>query len=143
MSQGPSSFQCPRCGGPVAYTAPSCPQCGYSPQSAEPGPPPPPAYPPSPSWGAPPPQQGPTLGGPQPTGWPQPPAGAPSGGWAQQTQVGPAPGLIYGGFWIRLVAYIIDAILLGIVEVILITALGAAWQWIGGLIWIVYFVGAW
>jgi len=28
---------------------------------------------------------------------------------------GPAPGLVYGGFWIRFVAYIIDAILIGIV----------------------------
>ena len=143
MAQGPSSFQCPQCGGPVAYTASSCPQCGYSPQSAELGPPPPPAYPPSPSWGVPPPQQGPTLGGPQPTGWPQPPAGAPSGGWAQQTQVGPAPGLVYGGFWIRLVAYIIDAILLGIVEAILMSALKPTGQGIAGIIGIVYFIGLW
>lgn len=28
---------------------------------------------------------------------------------------GPAPGLVYGGFWIRFVAYVIDAILVGIV----------------------------
>jgi uncharacterized RDD family membrane protein YckC len=31
------------------------------------------------------------------------------------TQAGPAPGLVYGGFWIRFVAYVIDAILVGIV----------------------------
>jgi uncharacterized RDD family membrane protein YckC len=79
----------------------------------------------------------------QDVGWPQPPAGAPGGVWAQQTEVGPAPGLAFGGFWVRVVAYINDVILLGIVEVILIWALGAAWQWIGGLIWIVYFVGLW
>jgi len=37
------------------------------------------------------------------------------GGWAQQTAVGPAPGLAFGGFWIRFVAYVIDAILIGVV----------------------------
>jgi len=79
----------------------------------------------------------------QDAGGPQPLAGAPAGPWDLQTQVGPAPGLAFGGFWVRVMAYINDVILLGIVEVILITALGAAWQWIGGLIWIVYFVGAW
>jgi uncharacterized RDD family membrane protein YckC len=60
-----------------------------------------------------------------------------------QTQVGPAPGLAFGGFWVRVVAYIIDAILLGIVDLVLISALGGAWQWIGGLIWIAYFIGLW
>jgi Predicted membrane protein/domain len=80
----------------------------------------------------------------QPAGWPQPPAGAPpSGGWAQQTQVGPAPGLVYGGFWIRLVAYIIDAVLIGIIETILISVAGTAGQGIAGIIGIVYFIGMW
>ena len=37
------------------------------------------------------------------------------GGWAQQTTAGPAPGVTFGGFWIRFVAYVIDAILIGIV----------------------------
>jgi len=58
----------------------------------------------------------------QPAGWPQPPAGTPGGQWAQQTQVGPAPGLVYGGFWIRFVAYIIDIILIGIVGGIVYSA---------------------
>jgi uncharacterized RDD family membrane protein YckC len=75
----------------------------------------------------------------QGAGWPQPPAGP----WELQTQVGPGPGLAFGGFWVRVMAYVNDVILLGIVEVALIWALGAAWQWIGGLIWIVYFVGLW
>jgi uncharacterized RDD family membrane protein YckC len=37
------------------------------------------------------------------------------GNWAPQTQVGPAPGVVFGGFWIRFVALVIDAILVGIV----------------------------
>jgi uncharacterized RDD family membrane protein YckC len=37
------------------------------------------------------------------------------GGWAQQTTAGPAPGVTFGGFWIRFVAYIIDIIIIGIV----------------------------
>ena len=37
------------------------------------------------------------------------------GGAPQQVAAGPAPGIVYGGFWIRFVAYIIDAILIGIV----------------------------
>ena len=79
----------------------------------------------------------------QPTGWPQPPV-APQGGWAPQTQVGPAPGVAFGGFWIRLVAYIIDAILVGIVESVLMSAMGqSAGQSIGGLISIAYFIGMW
>jgi uncharacterized RDD family membrane protein YckC len=79
----------------------------------------------------------------QPAGWPQPPAGTPGGQWAQPTQVGPAPGMAFGGFWIRVVAYIIDAILIGIVETILISAAGAAGQSIAGLLGIVYFIGMW
>ncbi len=57
-----------------------------------PPPPPPGSYPPPP-----PPQVQP----------PQPPYGYPAPGYAAQPR--------YGGFWIRVVAYIIDAILLGIV----------------------------
>ncbi len=144
MSQGQNFFQCPQCGGAVAYDASSCPQCGYNPRSAASGPPPAPGYPPLPSWGAPPPQQGPMPGGPQPTAWPQPPAGAPGGGWAQQTQVGPAPGLAFGGFWIRVLAYIIDAIILGIIRTVLVSAAGeSAGLGISGLVGIVYFVGLW
>jgi len=37
MSQSPGLFQCPACGGPVAYSAASCPQCGYRPPTAAKG----------------------------------------------------------------------------------------------------------
>ena len=70
----------------------------------------------------------------QDAGWPPLPAGAPDGAWAQQTQVGPAPGLAFGGFWLRVGAYVIDVILLGIVGIVLSSALGAAGQAMGALI---------
>ena len=76
-------------------------------------------------------------------GWPPLPAGAPDGAWAQQTQVGPAPGLAFGGFWLRVGAYIIDVILLGIVGAILSLVLGAAGPWVGGTIFSVYFIALW
>jgi uncharacterized RDD family membrane protein YckC len=76
-------------------------------------------------------------------GWQQPPM-PPQGGWVQNTQAGPAPGVVYGGFWIRLVAWIIDAIILGVVQGILAGALGqTTGQSISGLISIVYFIGMW
>ncbi|MGA3058510.1 MAG: RDD family protein [Candidatus Limnocylindrales bacterium] len=71
--------------------------------------------------------------------WPQPPAGP----WELQTQVGPAPGLAFGGFWLRVVAYLIDMSLLGIVGVVLSSALGAAGQAMGALMFIAYFIGLW
>jgi uncharacterized RDD family membrane protein YckC len=60
-----------------------------------------------------------------------------------QTQVGPAPGLAFGGFWLRVLAYLIDVSLLGIVGIVLSSALGTVGQAIGGLIFIVYFTGLW
>ena len=44
------------------------------------------------------------------------------GNWAPQTQVGPAPGVVFGGFWIRFVALVIDAILVGLVAGVILTA---------------------
>jgi uncharacterized RDD family membrane protein YckC len=79
----------------------------------------------------------------QPAGWPQPPAGAPGGAWAPQTQVGPAPGVVFGGFWIRVVAYIIDAIILGVVQVVLRSAMGTSGQALGSLLSIIYLIGMW
>jgi uncharacterized RDD family membrane protein YckC len=70
-------------------------------------------------------------------------AGAPAGAWDLQTQVGPAPGLEFGGFWLRVAAYIFDVILLGIIGIILSSALGTAGQAIGALIFIAYFIGLW
>ena len=87
---------------------------------------------------------GPPQGGwqqpvPPQGGWQQPPM-PPQGGWVQSTQAGPAPGLAYGGFWIRLVAFIIDAIILGVITGICNQA-GAVG--LGTIIGIVYFIGLW
>jgi len=66
------------------------------------------------------------------------------GNWAPQTQVGPAPGVVFGGFWIRLLAYILDAIILGVIQAGLVSAMGqTSGQSIGGLISIAYFIGMW
>ena len=61
----------------------------------------------------------------------------------QQTQIGPARSLVFGGFWIRVLAFIVDGILLGIVEAILIWALTTTGQEIADVIGIVYFIGLW
>jgi uncharacterized RDD family membrane protein YckC len=58
---------------------------------------------------------------PPPPGYPPPPPPQMAGGY--QPMAAASPGS-YGGFWIRLVAYIIDAILLGIVGAILSVPLG-------------------
>jgi uncharacterized RDD family membrane protein YckC len=79
----------------------------------------------------------------QDAGWPPLPAGARDGSWAKQVQVGPAPGLAFGGFWLRVGAYIIDVILLGIVGSILSLVLGVAGQAMAGLIFMVYFIALW
>lgn len=55
---------------------------------------------------------------PPPGGMPPPPTGGYS------PTAGSAPGANYGGFWIRVVAYIIDAIILGVVAAIISTILG-------------------
>src|ERR1035437_5871743 len=76
-------------------------------------------------------------------GWPPLPAGAPAGAWDLQTQVGPAPGLAFGGFWLRVQAYIIDVSLVGIVGLVLSSTLGTAGQAISSIIFIAYFIGLW
>src|ERR1035437_2042787 len=68
---------------------------------------------------------------------------APAGAWDLQVQVVPAPGLAFGGFWLRVAAYIFDVILLGIIGAILSSALGTAGQAMGALIFIAYFIGLW
>jgi uncharacterized RDD family membrane protein YckC len=70
-------------------------------------------------------------------------SGAPAGAWDLQTQVGPAPGLEFGGFWLRVLAYLIDVSLLGIVGIVLSSALGTVGQAIGALVFIAYFTGLW
>ena len=65
------------------------------------------------------------------------------GGWAQQTAAGPAPGVTFGGFWIRFVAYVIDAIILAIVAGILGRVAGSAGTGLAGIVEIAYFIGFW
>ncbi len=72
------------------------------------------------AWQAPPP---PPSGGwqqqpPAPSNWGAPGA-APSSWSPPPVEAGPAAGIAYAGFGVRLVAYIVDGILLGIVETIL------------------------
>jgi len=81
-----------------------------------------------------------------PTRGTQPPAPAPGDGWARRTQLEPSPGLVFGGFWIRLVAFLIDASLIGIVEALVYTNLGismAGVYVISSIVPIVYFIGFW
>jgi uncharacterized RDD family membrane protein YckC len=80
-------------------------------QNPPPPPPPPSGFPPPPPGGGYPPPPPPPPGGGYPPAPYQPPMG---GGYAPMQ--GYAPTATYGGFWIRAVAYIIDAILLGIVD---------------------------
>ena len=63
------------------------------------------------------------------------------GNWAPQTQVGPAPGVVFGGFWIRLVALIIDAILVGLVAGVIVSATKTSA--LAYVIEIAYFVVCW
>jgi uncharacterized RDD family membrane protein YckC len=79
----------------------------------------------------------------EPAGWAQPPSRSPSGSRAQQMQAGPAPGLAFGGFWIRVLAFIVDGILLAVVEAIMIWALATTGQEIADVIGVVYFIGLW
>jgi uncharacterized RDD family membrane protein YckC len=74
-----------------------------------PPPPPPPGYtppPPPPGYTPPPPPQGPGYPAPQGYGY--------------------APQVTYGGFWIRFVAYIIDAIIIAVPVIILAVIVGVA-----------------
>jgi len=88
----------------------------------------------------------------------QPPA--PPAGWTPTPPApvaGPAPGLRYGGFWVRFVAFILDAIVLGVISAALGPILGETAVSIengvytvnytstalSGLIGLVYWVGFW
>ena len=100
---------------PVAPQAPADPPPPYQPQ--------PPAALYVPPWAGGAPQ--PTLP-PQPPGMYTPPPGTPS--WALATppvQAGPAPGILYAGFGVRFVAYLIDWVILGFVSGII---------WFGALV---------
>jgi len=72
---------------------------------------------PPPSWTPPP----VPAGSPQDTGTPPPgPAGPPPGTWSPPPlEPGPAPGLAFAGFWVRLIAFIVDQLILSVPTVIL------------------------
>ncbi len=88
-------------------------------------PPPTPQAPPAPAgWTPPPTPQAPQAPpAPAGAGWTPPPAVPVAGaGWSAYAQAGPsgpAPGWEYAGFWIRVVAYVLDGIILGIVTTVL------------------------
>jgi uncharacterized RDD family membrane protein YckC len=82
------------------------------------------------------------------------------GGWAAPppAATGPSAGLRYGGFWVRVVAYILDVIVIGVLSAALsaltgsgsvvssangVIAVDYASSSIGFLISLVYFVGFW
>ncbi len=85
-----------------------------------------PPAPPPPLGGAvpPPPTPGPSVGAPGPAGpsW----GGPPSGSWQRPPELtGPAPGVFFGDPAARLVAYIVDAIIVSLV-VLVVAIVGAA-----------------
>jgi uncharacterized RDD family membrane protein YckC len=91
---------------------------------------------------------------PPPGGMIPPPPPPPMGGYVPAPAQGYAPAARYGGFWIRVVAYIIDAIILGIVGGIIDAIFGVSPQntntgaygaasAINLLIGIAYFAGLW
>ena len=88
-----------------------------------------------------------------------PAAGTPAA-WSAETQrpVGPAAGVIYGGFWKRVLAFILDAIIIGVLTSVLVPLFGGGSivqtgpgefeinygaNAFGGLIGLVYFIGFW
>jgi uncharacterized RDD family membrane protein YckC len=83
----------------------------------------------------------------------------PAGGWqsAAPTPAGPAPGFRYGGFWVRFLALLIDAIALGILTTAISPLFGPMFTTSAGgqiefnatanafstLAGLVYFIGLW
>ncbi|HEY6057268.1 MAG TPA: RDD family protein [Candidatus Limnocylindrales bacterium] len=116
-----------------------------------------------PSWQAPPPQGGPSWQAPPPQGgpsWQTPPPPATAGGFQTvPIAAGPAPGIAYADLVQRIIAYVIDGLILGfgyaIVQAILFTSLfitgGFGGVWIGIIVFgilfavvsAVYFVYTW
>ena len=100
---------------------------------------------------------------PAPPEAPPAPPGASESGWAgapattPTTRPGPMPGWHYAGFWVRFVAFLIDALVLGLLSAALIPITGAemttttngvvtvnyAENAYSALIGLVYFVGFW
>jgi uncharacterized RDD family membrane protein YckC len=69
------------------------------------------------------------AGGPtpqqEPSSWQAPPPAAPGGLQAAAVEVGPAPGVAYADLVTRVIAYIIDAVLLGVFTFVIFLVLGA------------------
>jgi uncharacterized RDD family membrane protein YckC len=69
------------------------------------------------------------TGGPtpqqEPSSWQAPPPAAPGGLQAAAVEVGPAPGVAYADLVTRVIAYIIDAVLLGVFTFVIFLVLGA------------------
>jgi uncharacterized RDD family membrane protein YckC len=80
---------------------------------------PPPAAMPEPAYAAPPPAMTPPPAAPPPPAQPAPAAPAPSAWQPVQAEVGPAPGVKFAGHGGRLVAYIIDGIILSVIMIAL------------------------
>jgi uncharacterized RDD family membrane protein YckC len=93
---------------------------------------------------------------------PELPAAQPSSGWTPPPPApvaGPAPGLRYGGFWVRVVAFILDGIVLGVLTAALaplvsggnivtttssgVVTINYTANALGFLIDLLYFVGFW
>lgn len=96
---------CSKCGGQVADTAAFCPACGQ-PTGTQPSTPR--GIPLAPG-GFNPPQSPPTPAAMPPASSPMAPTSVPLGYAAV-----PSPAVAYAGFWLRFVAYILDALILGI-----------------------------
>jgi len=69
------------------------------------------------------------IGGPtpqqEPSSWQAPPPAVPGGLQAAAVEVGPAPGVAYADLVTRVIAYIIDAVLLGVFTFVIFLVLGA------------------
>ncbi len=88
----------------------------------------------------------------------QAPQSAPESGWAPPTPTrsGPMAGVHYAGFWVRFLAFVLDAIILGVISAALTPIVGSQVTITGStytinytanaysaLIGLVYFVGLW
>lgn len=84
----------------------------------------------------------------------------PSAAWSPEApaKAGPAVGVVYAGFWARVLAFIIDAIALGILSTAIAPLLGVGWMFdrtttqaeidyaytgISTLVGLLYFIGLW
>lgn len=71
------------------------------------------------------------------------PSGPSDRAWDLRSHAGPGQGLAYGGFWIRVAAYMIDAILLGGVDLFLVSTFGPVGAGIAVIVVIAYVIGLW